>query len=533
MMESVSGENRPPAAPGLDARLWAAGFVRIFVLIVAAAGVYTLGHADAHVLTYLLAFYALGFVSSILFLFGLRRGRSAPSPFLWAQILMDFGVVAATVSFTGGPTSFFTFLFAVVILEAGLYLGVWQGFAIATLASGVMAIQAGAPPTGDPGLSPLGLAYNFLIQCLAFYLAAAISGFWNLRLHRMQQFQREVLDNMNNGFLITNRQGVIAAQNKAADRILDMPEGAAIGRLVQDVLRTETDAECPVVTALRAQRDFTSYEFHARSASGVVKLLGLTTSRIHDARHNLTGIIASFSDLTEMAEMRQELQRQDRLAVIGELAAGLAHEIRNPVAAIRGAADEMRYSVDDQEMTARLAQIAIRESDQLDQIVGGFLDFAREPAMRREHFDARTLVEEVGESLSRRFDTVQVVVNLSGEACMISACRSELKQVILNIGNNAAEAMEGEGVLTLTAGRQQGVVEVRVEDEGPGIDPDQVSRIFEPFYTTKETGVGMGLSVCHRIVTAHDGTIRVTSRERGGSAFAIRLPAARAYEEAV
>ncbi len=524
-------EQRRPGREDVDARWWAVGVARIAVLALAVAGVYLLEHADISTAHFLLAFYAFGLGASGYLLLRIRRAFPVPQGLIWAQVLVDFAVVAATVSFTGGPASFFTFLFVAIILEAGLYLGVKSGFAFAALASITMAIQAGLSPAEEAGLTTLGLAYNFLVQCLAFFLTAAMSGFWNMRLHRMQQFQREILDNMNNGFLITDKEGIVVALNKAADTLLEIPKGSAIGHPVQDVLRVDSGEECPVSTAIRSERDFTSYEFHTRTFSGAKKLMGLTTSRISDSRGQLTGIIASFSDLTEMAEMRKELQKQDRLAVVGELAAGLAHEIRNPVAAIRGAVDELRSQVGKEPIADKLTSIAIRESDHLDEILRGFLDFAREPKVQREPIDVRALAEEVRMDCERRFGengtAYRFELHAPDDDLMILADRTQLKQVFQNIAHNGIEAMENGGRLGISVARNQSTVEVRFDDEGPGIEPDMVARIFEPFYTTKDTGVGMGLAVCHRIITAHDGMIRVSSRESGGTSLSVRLPAAR------
>jgi signal transduction histidine kinase len=329
-------------------------------------------------------------------------------------------------------------------------------------------------------------------------------------------------------------QGIIVAQNKAADHILALPEGVAVGYPVGSVLRTE--AECPVVTALRSQRDFTSYEFYARTAAGELKLLGLTTSRLCDANGQMRGVIASFTDLTEMFQMRQELQRQDRMAVIGELAAGLAHEIRNPVAVIRGAVDELESSIGAPDLAKRLAAIAIRESDHLNEIVSGFLDFARNPVVRRETIDLHEVLTDVAETLRRECPPNGPHIHcLSPDTpCRVSGDPSQIRQVFVNLGKNSIEAMQPDGALTFRIlVPRQGPIQVRVEDDGPGIDPDKLTRIFEPFYTTKENGVGMGLAVCARIITAHDGTIRASMREGGGTSMTVSLPAARAHTIAV
>jgi two-component system sensor histidine kinase PilS (NtrC family) len=517
-----------PSVESQPASLWILGAVRMVVLVVVAVGACTVGDTGGIGMRYLVAFYGFGFACGLVYLVYLLRTRAVSPLLTGGQILVDFGVVAATVSFTGGPESFFTFLFVVVILEAGLLLGVFQSFLFATLAAVAMFAQALEPSLLIPFEDRVALWYNYIVQALAFNLTASISGYWNQRVRHMQQFQHEILDNLNNGFLIADRNGVIASANRAAHAILDLPPNAALGRRAQDLLRMQSGDECPILTALRLDRDYTSYEFHVLTESGAVKLLGLTTSRIRDARGHPTGIIASFSDLTEMAHMRQELQRQDRLAVIGELAAGLAHEIRNPVAAIRGAVDELQANLDQRSMALRLAAIAIRESDHLNQIVSGFLDFARRPSMCREPFDVSGLVEEVADQLRRKYgDAVEIRTDFPDRTCAVSGDRSQIKQVFVNIARNGIEAMQERGTLTMRVKPRAGSVEIIFEDEGPGIDPDKTARIFDPFYTTKEQGVGMGLAICLRIVTAHDGTIRVGTRSGGGTAMCIRMPEAR------
>lgn len=514
-----------PSYDGPESWLWFVGIARLLVLVIVAIGVALL----AHVLGYyelLLVIFAAAAVSSCLYLLSLRRDQPVPAALTWTQVLVDFGVVAVTIGFTQGQASFFTFLLVIVILEAGVLMGLVQGFVFATLACVFMFFQfiSSLPPGGDA----LSHWYNYLIQAIAFFFTAFISGYWNQRISRLKQFQREILDNMNSGFLITDRRGLLLAVNKAGCQILGLIEGNIAGRHVEGIMRPDSGAESPVMTALKSERDFTSYEFYAETGTQAPKLLGLTTSRLRDSYGRVTGIIASFTDLTEMAKMRQELQQQDRLAVVGELSAGLAHEIRNPLASIRSAMDELRRGLHDQKLVERLAGIAIRESDHLNEIVSGFLDFAREPSRRREVFDVREALEELKAHFERKYaDTsaFSIVLKLPKESCLVEADRTQLRQVFINIAQNAAEAMHETGTLTVVAQCQRGPVEVRFDDAGPGIAPDKVARIFEPFYTDKERGVGMGLAVCMRIVTAHNGTLQAASRPAGGTSMIIRLPA--------
>ncbi|MCH7909128.1 MAG: PAS domain-containing protein, partial [Candidatus Hydrogenedentes bacterium] len=484
----------------------------------------------------LLTLYVTGFAVGLLYLYALQTSRRVGLVQSWTQVLVDFAIVASTVAYTHGPSSFFTFVFVMVVLEAGLLLGLSQSIALASLASVFMLQQTVLYEPGARSFGSFGLWYTFLAQCLAFYLTATISGYWTQRLSRLQEFQREILDNLNSGFLITDADGNIAVQNQAARQILDLDGDKGVGWPVSEVLRVESGAECPVTTALRLGQDFASYEFRVRTETGESILLGLTTNCMRDSNGNITGVIASFTDLTEMSAMREELRQQDRLAVIGELAAGLAHEIRNPVAVIRGALEELSARDKDQPLRKKLQEIAIRESDHLNGIVSGFLNFARDPSVKRETIDAAALASEVAALLRREHhDCAGLRIELSTleQPSLVSGDSTQIKQVFTNLGKNAVEAMHGEGTLRIEVSNGSGPVEIRFDDDGPGIDPDKIGRIFEPFYTTKESGVGMGLAVCLRIITAHDGTIMASSREGGGCSIKVLLPGAAQGKEIV
>jgi len=518
-----------PTYDGPASWLWFVGAARIGMLVVVAAGAHLIARDGGTFLTFVTGIYAAALASSLWYLVVLRREHSIPAILTWTQMLVDFGVVAATISFTGGHESFFTFLLVIVILEAGVLMGLLQGFVFATMASLFMLFQTfiKAPDAPDQ----LALWYHYLIQGLAFFFTAFISGYWNQRVSRMKQFQREILDNLSSGFLITDARGVVIAMNKAACGILNLVEENVAGLHVDGIMIQESGAECPVTTALRLKKDFTSYEFYAQVGEDESKLLGLTTNRIRDAHDHVTGLIASFTDLTEMARMRKELQKQDRMAVIGELSAGLAHEIRNPVASIRGSMDELKRNINTPSLVERLAAIAVRESDHLNEIVTGFLDFARDPGRRYAPLDVQEVAREVEELLGSKYGgeagcTVELYE--TPEPCMIMGDKTQIWQVFMNLGQNAVEAMDGKGCLRIIVSQNEnrGPVEVRFDDEGPGIAPDKVARIFEPFYTEKARGVGMGLAVCMRIITAHDGTIQAASRSGGGTSIIVRLPRA-------
>jgi two-component system sensor histidine kinase PilS (NtrC family) len=477
---------------------------------------------------FLLALYAFAFITNHLYLRTLRHKNQVGPSQTWAQVFVDFSVVALTVALTEGPTSFFTFIFVVVVLEAGVLLGLAQGFVVATFAVVFLLEQAQFHPAGARYSTTFDLWYFLMVQVMLIYLTAFISGYWNNRIHKLREFQSEILDNMTSGFVITNTQGMIAAQNNSASQILGVESKDSMGRPIAEVMRTASGEECPVQTALRSGKDYSSYEFSVQRPGGETTMLGLTTNHMYNSHGEITGIIASFTDLTEMNLMRQELLRQDRMAVVGELAAGLAHEIRNPVAVIRGAIDEMGTSSQSPELLQRLQAMAIRESDHLNEIVKGFLDFSRNPESKLEPLDVKQVIEDSVDLLRHEFNgTSDLTIDLDVQDARLPAAGNpfQLKQVFINIGKNAVEAMEHVGTLSIFAGlSKDGPIEIRFEDTGPGIDPGAIEKIFEPFFTRKDSGVGMGLAVCMRIITAHNGTIRASNRTGGGCAMIVQLP---------
>ncbi len=502
--------------------LWFTGVARIGVLILLVAGTRRIV-ADQEKLYILTAAYVVALACSIGYFASFRRGRAVSAVLTWTQVFVDFGVMAMTVNFTGGQSSFLTPLLVIVILEAGVLMGLVHGFLFATVSAAFVSLAA-LPPGKGP-TDQFMHWYYILVQCIAFFFTAFVSGYWNLRLGWMRQFQREILDNMNSGFILADHRGAVMGANRTACAILDCTQDDIVGRHVASVLVPVSDTECPVITALREQRDYASYEFPVRTAKGNVRLIGLTTNRLLNRKGGVTTVIVSFSDLTEVARMRQDLQHQDRMAAIGELAAELAHEIRNPLTSIRGAMEELRKEPGSSPIADRLAVIAVRESDHLNEIVTGFLEFARNPEIERQKVSLGGLAMEMKSLFGDRHPGLRFTVDSPDGECFVQGDPTQLRQLCLNLVQNAVEAMGFSGSLAIVIRRARATVEIRFDDEGPGIPPDKVARIFEPFYTGKERGVGMGLAICSRIVTAHNGVIRAAARPGGGASMIVRLPA--------
>lgn len=512
-----------PTYDGPASWLWFIGFGRLIVLLVVAVGAQNFCSTGTEIIASSGIFLATLGCSSW-YLLALYRKQLIIATLTWAQVLLDFCVVAFIISLTGGGLSYFTFLLILVVLESGILLGMFQGFAFAVL-SLVFLLLTDLPKALDTG-GMLPFWYSFLIQWIVMISTAVLSGYWNQRISRLKQFQREILDNMVSGFIICNKRGTILGVNRAACAILNMREASMLDRGIEEILTCASGTECPVITALRNGQDYVGYEFLWQPDTGEPKMLGLTTNHLVDRRGRLINLIVVLQDLTDITAMRLAIQQQDRMAAVGESAAELAHEIRNPLTALRSAVDELQRSISSPEMMQRLCVLALQQSEHLNRIVSGFLDFVRNPELKCEPVEINTLLENACETINQAHPDIRIALHCPEISPVIPGDATQLRQMCDNVLQNSVEAMSGQGEISVTVLCKGNYVELRFDDNGTGISPDKAMRIFEPFYTEKEKGIGMGLAVCLRIVTAHNGDIRAAARSGGGLSMIVRLPRA-------
>jgi two-component system sensor histidine kinase PilS (NtrC family) len=252
------------------------------------------------------------------------------------------------------------------------------------------------------------------------------------------------------------------------------------------------------------------------------------------------GAICSFQDLTDIKRMEERVRQGDRLAAIGRLAAGLAHEIRNPIGSIRGSVEVLRESLAPQGDDRRLMDIVLRESDRLDAIIRDFLQFSRPPHLVRVPTDLTGMLDEILLMLSNHgglqdadAPRVQMRRDAAEPTVKADVDPAQMRQALWNLCLNAVEAMPqgGElrvGVRAVTPESGRAVVQVTVEDTGVGITAAELTQVFEPFYTTKPQGTGLGLAIAHRIVEDHGGEMQVQSEPYRGTRFTISLPVSEA-----
>jgi signal transduction histidine kinase len=273
-------------------------------------------------------------------------------------------------------------------------------------------------------------------------------------------------------------------------------------------------------------------EIEVQLPDGRTVPLGVTPSVLRD-QEGVRGSVLIFQDITDVKRMEEQMRRQDRLAAVGELAAGIAHELRNPLASISGSAEVLNESLVPEGEDARLLALMLKESSRVNRIIEEFLDYTRIQPLKSDPVDLARVAEEtlilVRNHPAHR-EGREVELDLT-DCPKVQADEGQLKQVLLNLVINGLEAMEEGGRVTLRcpdASMREpvapGLVEIWVQDDGPGVAPGEQERIFEPFHTGKRGGTGLGLAVVQRIVESHHGHIRFSPDREGRSTFRLYLP---------
>ncbi|HXV14696.1 MAG TPA: ATP-binding protein [Candidatus Krumholzibacteria bacterium] len=338
-----------------------------------------------------------------------------------------------------------------------------------------------------------------------------------------------ILENMSSGVLVIDSVCRVVTMNLAAEEILELKKDSVLGRHIDEALgRRVPDLAHELVQSLSMERGKHRHEIAAHSRDGRHRPLGISISLLTDAAERRRGVIAVFQDLTEVHEMRERVRKADRLAAIGELSAGIAHELRNPLASISGSIEMLHQELKLDGENGRLMELIMRESDRLDRIISDFLDFAkiRQPKKLPARLDK--CLSETMVLLKKNADKSQGIsirLECAEDMPLVYMDDEQMRQVFMNLAVNSCEAMEKGGTLDVVAG-PTGAGQVRVAfcDSGPGISPEGMERLFEPFFTSKEGGTGLGLAIANKIVAAHGGVIEFRNREQGGAVFTITLP---------
>lgn len=461
--------------------------------------------------------------------------------FIHIQLTWDLLFAITVIYLTGGVESLYTFLFLLVIVAASVFLPRKQLLVVASAAAilygSLLDLQfyrylpmfGGKPFPAD--IRAAEVFYAVFIHVGAFFLTALLSGYLAERLRRseaareqrevdygdLEQLNRAILTNMTSGLMVVSPEGCIRSFNQAAARIS--------GYRLEEVYNRSVDEFFPSFALAGRATDFSLQrgEARVRTRHGDELILGYSASHVRDPQERDLGLLVAFQDLTEVKALEEQLRRADRLAAIGRLASGLAHEIRNPLASISGSVQLLREDSGIGEENRRLMGIVVREVDRLNLLLSDFLNFARPSPLQPECVDVAGLFDELIELLRAGGQAERVrFEKLYAATVTMQVDRQKLRQAIWDLLINAVDALSAGGLIRINVDAASG--EIVIEDSGAGISPDVRDRVFEPFFTTKDRGTGLGLANVYANIEAHRGRVYVVPSELGGACFIIELP---------
>ncbi|RLB04554.1 MAG: hypothetical protein DRG50_08660 [Deltaproteobacteria bacterium] len=334
-------------------------------------------------------------------------------------------------------------------------------------------------------------------------------------------FVREILDGINMGVILLDKVGKIIFANKASVEILGEKRGQLVGKHLLSLLSQEAQG-------LEGPKLDGQIFFHKKKEGTPLKL---SIVPYHDSLGRERGKVANLQDMSQIYKMQEEILKMDRLAYLGELSSTLAHEIRNPLAGIKTTAQALNEELQEDDPRREYLDRIIKEIDRLNDLLRTFFSFAKPRRLDLTLCHIQDIIKEVkgllAKEAERRGITIKEVYTKSLPA--ISLDFNQMQQVFMNLFLNAIQAMPAGGELTVEVSRKnspKGWIQVKVEDTGEGIAPEHLPKIFDPFFTTKSKGLGLGLSITHKIVQGHGGKIEVESSPGKGSTFVLTLPMA-------
>ena len=348
------------------------------------------------------------------------------------------------------------------------------------------------------------------------------------RADSLEEFNRYLMAAVDSGVVTLDMEGRILTVSAAAVRILGIEPEAYAGRQYDSLLEGAESIADVVASALRTRSHVGYKECECRLGNGGARIVGAAVSFIRDRAQKPIGLLILLNDLTELATLRHQVEQKHRLEALGEMAGGLAHQLRNSLGAIVGFGTLVKKRVKKSELDPSIeaAESLLREAREAEQLVARFLTFARPLDFRPEPVPLSGLVAEILDSFRQREDCARIQFDIAySENTEIIADPVLLKQAIANLIENAVYACDGgSGKVIVTIGCDLDNTSILVQDEGCGIRPEHLNKIFTPFYSSRPSGTGLGLPLARRIIDLHGGTITVDSRVGEGTTFRIALP---------
>jgi two-component system sensor histidine kinase PilS (NtrC family) len=497
----------------------------------------------------------LTYALSVLYMASLRFVDRYP----WiadAQLGADAILVSAFIHVTGGITSYFSSLYLLPIMAASTVRfrrGALQVAALSVvLYLALVSSQYLEPtaffPASWQALGPSELPtarfaqYTVAINLFGFFAVALLSGSLaeNLRtagasLERastqiadLRAFNQYVIDSMLSGLVTADMDGRILTFNRAAASITGLSTGQAIGHDVGEVLQLPALLRGRLLTLGETGAQRADHQY--RWPDGRLMEIGLTvtTLSLPDGR---SGYLLTFKDVTDVRRLDRGARMQQRLAAVGEMAAGIAHEIRNPLASMSGSIQVLRQELALSEDQAQLMDIVLRESERLNETIRSFLAYARPQRFTLTRLDIRRVVQDTATLLRNSAEVREdhvIDVDLPDDPVWYEADENQIRQILWNLATNGLRAMLSGGRLVLSAKTEpeagQDELTITIEDQGCGIPATELDSLFQPFRSSFEKGTGLGLAIVHRIVTDYNGSIEVLSTVGTGTTVRVRLP---------
>ena len=466
------------------------------------------------------------------------------------QLALDATLVTAFILVTGGTTSYFSALSFLPIIAASrirfrrgalqiaaltsfFYLGLaWMQFNPA--ASGALGTLIGVS-TASASVAGLTLAINLFGFFAVAWLAGSLAEGWRTagaNLERassamadLREFNELVINNLLSGVATADERAHIVSFNRAASAITGLEAPEAVGQPLAELFQLSSEARTDLANLAPMKTMRAEVAYCRPSGERIEMGLTATTLAFPDGR---IGYLVAFQDVTEVRRLERQARMQQRLAAVGEMAAGIAHEIRNPLASMSGSIQVLRQDLALNEEQAQLMDIVVRESDRLNETIRSFLTYARPQRFALTRLDLTVLLRDVATLLRHSAEIGadhRIEVETPDGPVWCEADDTQLRQVVWNLASNGVRAMQAGGRLQLSARTEEdGSVSLRVQDEGRGMHPDELDTLFQPFVSSFAKGTGLGLAIVHRIVQEYGGTIEVSSTPGHGTTFCVRLP---------
>ncbi len=481
------------------------------------------------------------------------------------QIAVDHLFITALIYFTGGKESFFPIAYIFTIIGSSMIFykrGALLSASLSSLLYGLLLLlqlhqwinPLGQLPPYDAGQ----IFYSLIIYMATFYIVAFLSGVISEELkkkkkeliqkqvdyNQLETFNRNIIQSLDSGLLTIDLSGKINFLNRTAEKILNRNGEELKYTSIFDLFPNIHDVLEQIKKKLsKPSSDYQRYETLLTNHPNKNIYLGFSISPLTNPEGSLIGHTLIFQDITNFKEMEEQVKRVDKMAAVGVLAAGMAHEIRNPLASLSGSIQMLKSELSLDHQQQHLMEITLRESERLNALITDFLLFAQPPQTHKIIFPIGRIIDETIELFlhSPSFhDGIRILRPNNNEEIQTSIDPDQIKQVFWNLFINAAQAMPNGGEIRVQ--RKKGNaweipslpaslklegkewMKISITDSGNGIATEEKEKIFEPFFTTKENGTGLGLSIVHKIIENHNGLIKVESELGRGSNFTIFLP---------